>query len=85
MAHDHRPTSDEIERIAQALLALPARTRRIFLQHRLDGLSYAEIADRWGIAVNEVERHVAEAMLQIDRALDGHRRPWWRRFLGGWR
>lgn len=83
MAQDNQPTtSDEIERIEQALLTLRARTRRIFLLHRLDGLSYADIAERCGISVRRVERDIAEAMVQLDRALDGRRRPWRRRWLG---
>lgn len=86
MAHDNRPTTpDEIERIEQVLLALPARTRAIFLLHRVDGLGYAEIAERCGISVKRVERHIARAMLQIDRALDGIDRPWWRRWVERWR
>jgi RNA polymerase sigma-70 factor (ECF subfamily) len=83
MAHGNQLTTpDDTERIEQALLAMPARTRTIFLLHRLDGLTYAAIAERCGIGVNEVERHIAEAMLQLDRALDDRRPPWWRRWLG---
>lgn len=41
MPHDKKlTTDDEIARIEDALLALPARTRAIFLLHRLDGLNF---------------------------------------------
>lgn len=82
MAGENSPvTPDDIEQIGQALLTMPAQTRTIFLRHRLDGLSYPEIAEECGISVHRVERHIAKAMLHLDRAVDGHRRPWWRRFL----
>ena len=86
MAHDNQPTtSDDIERIEQALRAMPARTRTLLLLHRVDGLGYTEIAERCGIGVNDVERHIARAMLRLDHALDGPRRPGWRRWLERWR
>lgn len=74
-----------IDRIEQALAKLPARRRNIFLLHRLDGLSYAEIADRYGISTKRVEQHIAAAMLHLDKELDGVRRSLWRRWLDRWR
>lgn len=57
---------------------------KVSVLRRLDGLPYVEIAERYGISVRRMERHIAEAMLRPDRALDGARRPWWRRWLGRW-
>lgn len=52
-----------------ALLTLPRLTREIFLAVRLDDLGYREIARRTGLRVPEVERHVARAIVALDRAL----------------
>lgn len=86
MSHEKKLTTDEeIARIEAALLALPARTRAVFLLHRLDGLGYGEIAASFGISEARVGAHIAAAMVAIDRALDRARWPWWRRLLDRWR
>lgn len=46
-------------------------TRDVFLLHQLEQLDYRQIAVRLGISVEDVERHLAAAMLQLDRASDG--------------
>ncbi len=48
------------------LRAMPARTREIFLLHRVADLAYPEIADRLGIDADMVEWEVAEAILHLD-------------------
>ena len=45
------------------------RSREVFLAHRLDGLSYVDIAKRTGLSVADVERHIAEAIVHLDREL----------------
>jgi len=45
---------------------------------RVHGLSYAEIAERLGTSVEQVERRMAQAILALDRAMDGEKRRWWR-------
>ena len=47
---------------------MDAMTRAVFLMHRLDSLGYAEIAERLGIAVGEVERRMAQAMVVLIKA-----------------
>ena len=44
-----------------ALLALPERTRVIFILRRLEGFQYEEIATRLGISVSAVEKHMLRA------------------------
>jgi RNA polymerase sigma-70 factor (ECF subfamily) len=44
-----------LRRIELAFSKLKPKTREIFLAHRLDGLSYAEIAQRTGLSVSGVE------------------------------
>ncbi|RIY01064.1 RNA polymerase sigma factor [Aureimonas flava] len=46
-----------------ALRGLPERTQRAFLLSKLDGLSYAEIADRLGVSVSTVEKDLMSALL----------------------
>src|SRR3546814_9734499 len=48
----------------RTLRAMPRRTRRIFLMHRLKGMSYREIAEQIGIGDKGVQHH----MMQIGRA-----------------
>lgn len=62
------------ERLRQALAiidAMPPKRREVFLLHRLEGLSYAQIARRAGISIKTVEKHMALAMAQLSREVDG--------------
>lgn len=61
---------DMLTRIEAAMLRLRPRTREIFMAHRIDGLSYAEIAARTGLTVKGVEKQMSKAIAQIDRMLD---------------
>lgn len=57
-------------RMREALDAASQRTREVLFMHRLDGLSYAEIAGRLGISVSAVEKHVAKALLILAELSD---------------
>jgi RNA polymerase sigma-70 factor (ECF subfamily) len=57
-------------RYEAALALLPARQREVFLLHRLDELTYREIASRLGITVATVEYHMGRALAHLDRMLD---------------
>ena len=67
-----------IRRMEAALDRMPKATRDIFLANRLRGMSYQEIAERTGLSVRQVERHMARAIAMIDRCIDGDERPWWK-------
>ncbi len=58
---------DMLNRLEAVLLRLPSRTREIFLAHRLDGWSYAEIAARTGLSVKTVEKHMSRAISYLGR------------------
>ncbi|HEV2594242.1 MAG TPA: RNA polymerase sigma factor [Sphingomicrobium sp.] len=58
-------------RFRQVIDALPPRMRHVFVLHRLDGLSYKEIAERLDISTRTVEWHIAEAIVRLSRGLDG--------------
>jgi RNA polymerase sigma-70 factor (ECF subfamily) len=46
-------------RLEEAVAVMPRKQREIFLAHRLDDMSYAEIASRTGLSVRQVERQMA--------------------------
>jgi RNA polymerase sigma factor (sigma-70 family) len=66
---DTSPTPDEVlaadeclERMRLALDAVNRRTRDILFLHRLDGLSYAQIAQQTGLSISSIEKHIASAL-----------------------
>lgn len=61
---------DTLRRLEQALSKLKPRTKEIFLAHRIEGLTYAEIAERTGLSVKGVEKQMSRAIAKIDRLLD---------------
>lgn len=58
------------DRYREIVEDLPARTRAVFLLHRLEGLRYKDIAARLDISVRTVEWHIAKAIVRIDEGLD---------------
>lgn len=52
-----------------AMLELPVTTREVFMAHRLEGLTYAEIAGRSGLTIKQVEKAITRALVELDRAL----------------
>lgn len=63
-------TRDMLRRLEAAMLKLKPKTREIFMAHRLDGLSYAEIAERTGLSIKGVESQMSKAIAHLDRMLD---------------
>ena len=60
---------DMLRRVEAAMARLRPRTREIFMAHRVDGFSYAEIAERTGLSVKGVEKQMSKALVQLDRLL----------------
>jgi len=78
LAAEDSPAADEVidarqrlMHVEAAIAALPPRCRDVFLMHRIDGLTYGEIARSVGISVSAVEKHIARACLTIDVYLNG--------------
>jgi RNA polymerase sigma factor (sigma-70 family) len=78
LAAQDSPALDEVVDARQRLMhveaaiaALPPRCREVFLMHRIDGLTYGQIARSIGISVSAVEKHIARACLTIDAYLNG--------------
>ena len=61
---------DTLRRLEAAVARMKPRTREIFLAHRIEGLTYAEIAERTGLSVKGVEKQMSKAIAKIDRLLD---------------
>ena len=78
------PDLDQAEllrRMERAMSKLPAMTRDIFLAHRLDHLSYRDIAARTGLSVREIERHMERALRRLCIEIDREPPRWWQRLL----
>jgi len=76
------PDPELLKRLEKAVKRLPRTTREIFLAHRLDDMSYQEMADRTGLSVRHVERHMARAIYRLCKDLDREPLRWWERLLG---
>lgn len=61
---------DAIARLEKLLEKLGPRRRRIFLLHRLEHLTYAEIAAETGLSIKGVKKQMAKALLQLRDGLD---------------
>jgi DNA-directed RNA polymerase specialized sigma24 family protein len=64
----------------RALQRMTERQRAIFLAMRFEDIGYAELAERHGISVREVEAEFAEALEVLIRAFR-EPQPWWRRWM----
>lgn len=70
-----------LRRLEEAVAAMPRKQREIFLAHRLDEMSYAEISRRTGLSVKQVERQMARAIYKLCKQMDGHSLSWWERWF----
>lgn len=74
---DHAPAVEAIVEVRQALdtllkhtiVSLPPKCRLAFMLSRFDGLTYPQIADRMGISVKMVEKHITKALLACRQAV----------------
>ena len=61
---------DAVARLERAVAHLGPRRRRIFLLHRVEHLTYAEIAAETGMSLKGVKKQMAKALLELRRGLD---------------
>jgi RNA polymerase sigma-70 factor (ECF subfamily) len=59
---EYNELSDKLDRIINKL---PKRQREVYHLHKIEGLSYKQIAERLGISVNTIENHMAGALRTI--------------------
>jgi RNA polymerase sigma-70 factor (ECF subfamily) len=55
--------------LKQTIIALPTKCRIAFMLSRFDGLSYPQIAERMGVSVKMVEKHITKALLACRAAV----------------
>jgi RNA polymerase sigma factor (sigma-70 family) len=60
---------DGMQRFVDTLSGLPVTTQQVFVLHHVDGLTHPAIADRLGMSVRNVERHMARAIGHCEDAL----------------
>lgn len=63
---------ERVARLSVCLGRLTEKTRDIFLAHRIEGLSYREIAQAHGLSISTVEKHVARATLSVTSLMEGY-------------
>ena len=58
---------EALQRLSDILDELKPRTREIFLLNRLDGLSYTQLAARFGLSVAAIEKQMSKALAHLRR------------------
>jgi RNA polymerase sigma-70 factor (ECF subfamily) len=62
---------ERMARLSEGLGRLGDKTREIFLAHRVDGLTYQQIAQHHRLSVSTVEKHIAKATLRLATWMEG--------------
>ena len=62
--------SRSIERLKAGLATMDPKTQEVLLAHRLDGLSYAEIARRQGVSESAIVKRVARGVLFLQKWME---------------
>lgn len=68
---EHVEQQQRLHLLARALDDLSPRRREAFVLHKFDGLSQVEVAQRMGISLSMVEKHIASALLHCKRRVEG--------------
>jgi len=61
--------AQRLDLLRRAMAELPPRTREIFELNRIEGLTYAEVAQRLGISESSVQKHLARALVHAMRSV----------------
>ena len=61
--------SERLRRSLEVIGRMTEKRRTIFLLHRIEGLSYAQIARRTGVSVKTVEKQMTAAMAFLSREM----------------
>ena len=56
---------DRLDQLRSAIQQLPQRTRQVFVLHRIQELTYGEVATRLGISESSVQKHLAKALQHV--------------------
>jgi RNA polymerase sigma-70 factor (ECF subfamily) len=66
----HASGREALARMQAAIARLPARCREVYLLHRIEGMTYPEIAHRSGISSKAVEKHISRALRLLRAQLE---------------
>lgn len=69
---DQLEAREALSALDLALMELSPRAREMFLLHRVDGVSNAALARRYGISVSAVEKQLARVMRHCQQRLSEH-------------
>ncbi|WP_380872093.1 DNA-directed RNA polymerase sigma-70 factor [Sphingomonas sp. DBB INV C78] len=61
-------SKEELRSVMDDIMALPERSRDVFLLHRFEQMSYPQIARAFGISVSAVEKHMIKALRRLNAA-----------------
>ena len=67
----HAIDQQQLSRMRDAVMRLPPRCREIYLLHRIEGMTYPEIARHVGISSKAVEKNIARALRLLREQLKG--------------
>ena len=67
-----------LRRLEEAVSKLKPVQREVLLLCRQEDLTYHQIGERMEISRDAVERHLANALYELDRHMERAERPWWR-------
>ena len=63
----------DLMRLKSAIAVLPRRCREVFVLRRFHGMNHQQIADRLGITLKAVERHITNAVHLCRKRMEGRR------------
>jgi RNA polymerase sigma-70 factor (ECF subfamily) len=58
-----------IDALKQAIANLPEKRKAVFLMHKIEGIKQKEIAEKLGITIKAVEKHLSEAKRDLQKKL----------------
>lgn len=69
---DFLEARDALRRLEAAVQRLKPRTREVFLLQRVEGMTYAQIAERVGMSAKGVKKQMAKALFELRRDVGSH-------------
>lgn len=63
---------DQLARVEASLARLSPKTRAIFLAHRVEGMSYKDIANRTGLSLKGIQHHMSKAIAHLNGVRKRH-------------
>lgn len=70
---DHAEARQTLSALDRALLELTPKAREMFILHRVEGISNAKLAKKYGISVSAVEKQLARTMRYCQERLAAYR------------